>query len=218
MENGDESTNVIFKLEEIFSFVNYNDCNMTMTSIQNQNTPNINESNASSYIRAIFIIGDKPKELIIKKLNCKKAFIIVKIKYKDNFMQILVNNQENITPNYILYKINSSNDIRGFIKVKLGIKQFPLSNYKLIESPQQSEDSVKFFQLIDSKEDSSNEYIYNSDQTQRIINSVLNNNSNNDSNSNNPIYNEQNIIQNNNNNNNNSQTNKVNNNMNNNIL
>ncbi len=116
MSNKDISSDIFLSLEEIYSLEDYNDIQLFDTCLQNQNNLIINTSNSSFYIRVMFQVNNIPKEHIMRKNNSKKGYTIMKIFYNDKFMKVLVKNKENYNPSEILNKINSINDIKGYIR------------------------------------------------------------------------------------------------------
>ena len=168
----------IFQLEEIYSLEDYNEYLMMNSCSTKIDNANISNNNNSSYFRAMFQVANKSKEIIMKKQNSIKTYTILKIIYGENFMKILVKNKENYQPDWIISKINSAEDIKGFIKIKLKITEFPLNNFTLQKVPQGETDSEKVYQLIPIKGNNSNINFNNVGETRLMVNKVLNDNPN----------------------------------------
>ena len=196
---------IVFSLNEVYSIDDYNLFEMINTCIQ-QNLVKEN-INPFDYVRVIFCINNKDKEISVKKSDLLKVYSFIKIIYNDKEM-IILTLKGNYSPNAIIEKINSKNGIKGFIKMKLNIFEYPLTNYYLEEfySPNNNEFEKIF--LLKYKQGNSSQnnqmQIYNDVYKTNIVlnqNNLPNNNINN--NMNNPIYSSDNANNNNNNSNNN---------------
>ena len=93
-------------------------------------------------------------------------------------MNILIHNDNNYQPKMVMRKINSRKRIKGFIKIKLDIKEFPLKSYILIETKEVIPDFEKIFLLVEKNKNHSNNPnpIYDTHKTTLINNKSINNN------------------------------------------
>ena len=210
----------VFNLDEIYSLEDYYSYQMIGTNVQTH--LNDQKINKSVCIRALFDFNDIAKEIILNKEYAKKIYTFIKIRYNDKEMNILIHNDNNYQTEIIMKKINSRKNIKGFIKINLGIQKFPLKSYILVETKEVIPDFEKIFLLMKKSENHSDNPnpIYDNLKTTLINNNSINNNlirtnvyinKNNNNNSKNQNNNNNNVVNNYNNNNNNFQNNQVNN-------
>ena len=136
---------IIFSLEEFYSIEIYNPVKALHNQITNQELKNVDPSQT---IRVIFQINvHLVREIIINKETIRKHYYAVKIIHNENSMNIIMLKNENCLPQIILNKINNILDIKGYIKLKLKIKEFPIINYFLEETNLKNKDFDKIFLL-----------------------------------------------------------------------
>ena len=148
MQNDLDRTKVlqeIFCKEEIYSVEDFQQYTMIQSNVNSKT--NQETDNNSGNIRVTFENNGKEQEMLLNKEYTKKIYAILKIKNNDKYMEILINKSENYYPNEILKKINSKIRIRGFIKIKIGINEFPLKNYILEETNEYDKDFEKIFNI-----------------------------------------------------------------------
>ena len=135
----------VLHLEEIYSVEDYQQYTMIQSNVNSKITQET--ENNSGIIRVTFENNGKEQEILLNKENTKRIYAILKIKNNDKYMEILINKSENYYPNEILKKINSKIRIRGFIRIKLGINEFPLNNYILEETYEYDKNFEKIFNI-----------------------------------------------------------------------
>ena len=148
MQREKEYQEIIFSMLEIYSIEDYelfammNTCfKQYSTSIlqSEMNTGLIKEKiNTSQYVRVIFCINNKDKEIVIKLSDLKKIYSFVKIFFNDKNMTILVNKDGVNDSKNIIEKINSKIGIKGYMKMNLKFYQYPIKDYYLEEVISQS--------------------------------------------------------------------------------
>ena len=162
----------VFTIDEIYSLEDYNTYQMISTNVQTR----LNQQNAnkSGCIRAIFDFNNTEREFILNKEYAKRIYTFIKIKYNDKEMNILIHNDNNYQPKMIMRKINSIKRLKGFIRIKLEIKEFPLKSYILEETNEVIPDFGKIFLLVEkNKIQSTNQNpIYDNPKT-TIINIII---------------------------------------------
>ena len=209
----------VFNLDEIYSLEDYYSYQMIGTNVQTH--LNDQKINKSVCIRALFDFNDTAREIILNKEYAKKIYTFIKIRYNDKEMNILIHNDNNYQTEIIMKKINSRKNIKGFIKINLGIQKFPLKSYILEKTDEVIPDFEKIFLLVKKSENHSDNPnpIYDNLKTTLINNNSIKNNlirtnvyinKNNNNNSKNQNNNNNNVV-NNYNNNNNFQNNQLNN-------
>jgi len=207
-EGNIEITNFIFSLDEVYSLESYEQMLSASTCFSKEDYLNKDKINNETNVRAIFVVNENTeKELILKRSDAKKIYAILKIIYKENYMNLLINKSPKYEPNEVLNKINSINNIHGYIRMKLKIVEFPLKHYYLEEKTGlQDKHFDKIFEIKKKSKNSLKEpinQIYNSEYTKMVINNnkkeiiqnnatnILNENINKDNNINNSIQNYQ---------------------------
>ena len=207
-EGNIEITNFIFSLDEVYSLESYELMLSVSTCFSKEDYLNKDKINNETNVRAIFVVNENTeKELILKRSDVKKIYAILKIIYKENYMYLLINKSPKYEPNEVLNKINSINNIHGYIRMKLKIVEFPLKHYYLEEKTgSQDKHFDKIFEIKKKSKNSLKEpinQIYNSEYTKMVINNnkkeiiqnnatnILNENINKDNNINNSIQNYQ---------------------------
>ena len=148
MQNDLDRTKVlqeIFCKEEIYSVEDFQQYTMIQSNVNSKT--NQETDNNSGNIRVTFENNGKEQEILLNKENTKRIYAILKIKNNDKYMEILINKSENYYPNEVLKKINSKIKIRGFIRINLGINEFPLNNYILEETNEYDKNFEKIFNI-----------------------------------------------------------------------
>ena len=136
---------VFLDLDEIYLVEDFGAYQMVNTCFQTGK--NQQKINKIDYIRVIVDFNNKDKEITLKKENIKKIYSFLRIKYNNKNMDILINNDKNYQPQMVMDKINSRRTMKGFIKIQLNIKEFPLKNYILEETNEIIPDYTKIFLL-----------------------------------------------------------------------
>ena len=113
---------------------------------------NYQQMNYSKYISITFFNNEREKQLIIEINPLKNIFLFIKIYYKEDSINILINRNEIISPEEILGKINFIKNMKVPIKINLGIDEFPLENYILEESQNIEQNIDKIFVLKDIRD------------------------------------------------------------------
>ena len=113
---------------------------------------NYQQMNYSKYISITFFKNEREKQLIIEINPLKNIFLFIKIYYKEDSINILINRNEIISPEEILGKINFIKNMKVPIKINLGIDEFPLENYILEESQNIEQNIDKIFVLKDIRD------------------------------------------------------------------
>ena len=161
----------IFALTELYSIEDYQLYNMT--NIYLPDLANKDNANPLEHIRVIFDFFNRDKEIVVNKKNAKQLYLFLKIKYDINDMNLILYKNDKYNLDYVLQKINSRKNIKGFIKMKLKIKEFPLKNYILEETNETETDFDKIL-LLKKK---NNNHINNNNKTTLVtkeLNSINN--------------------------------------------
>ena len=166
----------VFDLDEIYLLESYNAHQMINTGNTSVKTYMSKQKiNKSDYIRVIVDFNNNDKEIILKKEYIKKIYSFLRIIYNDKSMNILINNDNNYQPQMVLNKINSRRTIKGFIKIHLNIKEFPLKNFFLEDTNEIIPDYTKIFLLKEKGLNQNANPIYDNRNTTIInINSINN--------------------------------------------
>jgi hypothetical protein len=82
--------------------------------------------NSSQYVRVIFCINNKDKEIVMKISDLKKIYSFVQIFFQDKNIVILVNKEDTNNSQNIIEKINSKIGINGYMKMKLNFYQYKI--------------------------------------------------------------------------------------------
>ena len=100
-------------------------------------------TNKTSLARITFLYEGNTMENIISEYDIKKCYSIIKLYYKDLYINILVYKDElNIyDKNALLKKINNINYFRGVFRIIFGIKEYPLENFYLEEKEMNNENN-----------------------------------------------------------------------------
>ena len=129
MDNNDK----IFKLLNIINKLNEFYCLEEINYNPKKDPNDFNEINSDKNILVVYFINGKEKQKLEKIDSLKKIYFFIKIYLNDNFINFLINRNNYINCNDLLFKINNMNCLRGGIKFNLKINEFPLKNYILIE-------------------------------------------------------------------------------------
>ena len=166
----------VFDLDEIYLVEDYNTHQMINTGNTSVKTYMSKQKiNKSDYIRVIVDFNNNDKEIILKKEYIKKIYSFLRIIYNNKSMNILINNDNNYQPQMVLNKINSRRTIKGFIKIHLNIKEFPLKNFFLEDTNEIIPDYTKIFLLKEKGLNQNANPIYDNRNTTIInINSINN--------------------------------------------
>ena len=141
-----DNLSILFNVEVFYSLEDYNE--FMIINPTNYRIFNYDNITPSTMIRATFKVGNHlEKEILLKKADIIKIFSFVKIIYNKKSKNILIFHSENNLPHIILNKINNLETIRTFIKTKLKINKFPLTNYILEESSLKDKGFYKIFLL-----------------------------------------------------------------------
>ena len=161
----------IFALTELYSIEDYQLYNMT--NIFLPDLANKDNANPLEHIRVLFDFFNQDKEIVVNKKNAKQLYLFLKIKYDINDMNLILYKNEKYNLDYVLQKINSRKNIKGFIKIKLKLNDFPLKNYILEETNETETDFDKIL-LLKKK---NNNHINNNNKTTLVtkeLNSINN--------------------------------------------
>ena len=166
----------VFDLDEIYLLESYNAHQMINTGNTSVKTYMSKQKiNKLDYIRVIVDFNNKDKEIILKKEYIKKIYSFLRIIYNNKSMNILINNDNNYQPQMVMDKINSRRTIKGFIKIHLNIKEFPLKNFFLEDTNEIIPDYTKIFLLKEKGLNQNANPIYDNRNTTIInINSINN--------------------------------------------
>ena len=110
------------------------------------------------------------------KKDLIKIYSFIKLIYKEKYMNLLVFSERNYEQNDILNKINNIPLFKSVINLKLGINEFPLINFTLIEPKKYEENNeyAKIYYLIYKKD--INKFNNKLNKKNSCPNIILNNN------------------------------------------
>ena len=173
---------IINIIGELYEFYFFED----IFSLQNIDFNILNKLNREQNIALYYNINGKERQSIVKINDLKNRFLFVKINYRQNFINYIIN-KDNYNYNKLLFKINNMIWLRPGIKFHLNINEFPLTNYFLEETNihfnEAIFDKIYILKHMNEKNINLNNYINN-------LNNI-NNNFSNSFNSNNNFNNKQ---------------------------
>ena len=133
LENNKNILKFISKLPEFYCLEDFGNITMFHNFFNKININSNKKLEPEKYIRIIFLIEGKEKEIVKEIIDAKKIFLFIKIYYNQCSINILINRNFKINNNEILNRINQKEYLKFPIKVNLKIHEFPLKNYYLEE-------------------------------------------------------------------------------------